>query len=180
VTRVVEIERVAVLDAALIDGLGALLIDAVDGGASVGFHAPLQQTAALAYWRGVAASLEADNTLWIARDAQAPKRILGSVQLQRGERENSRHRAEVCKLMVLRDARRTGLAARLMAALEAHALAGGLRLLMLDTEAQSPAEAFYQRQGWRRAGEIPEYASRRDGTLIGTALYFKPLRGSVA
>lgn len=169
-----QIERVATLDAAAVAGLAALLVDAVDGGASVGFHAPLRRHAALAYWRDVAASLDADNMLWIARDAQ--QRVTGSVQLQRARRENGRHRAEVCKLLVLRDARRNGIASQLMAAVEAQATASGVSLLVLDTEVQSPAEAFYQRQGWQRAGEIPDFASNAAGALLGTALYFKPLR----
>jgi ribosomal protein S18 acetylase RimI-like enzyme len=173
VTTGPQIERMAALDDVAIDGLAALLADVVDGGNSVGFHAPLQHATALAYWREVAASLGADNMLWLAHDGD--RRIVGSVQLQRAKRENGRHRGEVCKLIVRREARRAGVAARLMAALEAQALHCGLSLLALDTEARSPAEAFYRQQGWQRVGEIPGYASNTGGALRATALYFKTL-----
>ena len=169
-----QIERAAALDDVALDGLAALLADVVDGGNSVGFHAPLGHETALAYWHEVAASLSADNMLWIARDTR--RRIVGSVQLQRAQRENGRQRAEVCKLIVLREARRSGVAAQLMATLEAQALGCGLSLLVLDTEARSPAEAFYLHQGWQRVGEIPGYASNPGGKLQATVLFFKALQ----
>ncbi len=168
-----QVERVTALDDLALGGLAALLADVVDGGNSVGFHAPLQHETALAYWREVAASLDADHMLWLAYDGH--RRTVGTVQLQRAKRENGRHRGEVCKLIVRRDARRAGVAARLMAALEAQALQCGLSLLVLDTEVRSPAEAFYRQQGWQRVGEIPGYASNTDGALRATALYFKAL-----
>jgi acetyltransferase len=174
----VRIDRLDALDTASVEGLAELLVDAIDGGASMGFHAPLRPSVALAYWHEVAVSLDADNALWIARDAA--RRVVGSVQWQRAGRENGRHRAEVCKLLVLRDARRAGIAAQLMAALEAHARAGGVTLLVLDTEAGSAAESFYRSQGWQRVGEIPGFASRADGSLTATALYFKTQRGNTA
>ena len=173
-----QIDRIGTLDAAAVDSLAALLIDAIDGGASMGFHAPLRPSVAAAYWRDVASSLDADNALWIALDGA--QRIVGSVQWQRAGRENGRHRAEVCKLLVLRDARRAGIAAQLMATLEALARASSVTLLVLDTEAGSPAESFYQSQGWQRVGEIPGFASRGDASLMATALYYKALRNGVA
>ena len=173
-----QIDRIGMPDAAAADGLAALLIDAIDGGASMGFHAPLRPSVALAYWREVAASLDADNTLWIARDGS--ERIVGSVQLQRAVRENGRHRAEVCKLIVLREARRAGIASQLMIALEGHAKASGVSLLVLDTEAGSPAESFYQGQAWACVGQIPGFASRGDGSRMATALYFKAVAIGVA
>ena len=173
-----HVERVGTVDAELLEGLAALLVDAVDGGASIGFHAPLPHRAALACARQVGAALDADNALWVARDDGG--RIVGTVQMQRAMQENGRHRAEVCKLMVLRDARRGRIASQLMAALEAHAAAIGLALLVLDTQAQSPAEAFYLGQGWQRAGEIPAYASSASGALHATTLYFKRVEPVVA
>lgn len=173
-----QVERRGTLDAATVDSLAALLIDAIDGGASMGFHAPLRPSAAVACWSEVAASLDADHSLWTARDDAG--RIVGSVQWQRAGKENGRHRAEVCKLIVLRAARRAGIASQLMAALEAHARASGVTLLVLDTEAGSPAESFYQSQGWQRVGEIPGFASRGDASLMATALYYKALRNGVA
>ena len=97
------------------------------------------------------------------------------MQLSICGKPNGRHRAEVQKLMVHRDARRRGVAAQLMAALERVARDEGLRLLVLDTEVDSPAETFYRAQGFQRAGEIPDFATSPQGELRGTALYWKRL-----
>ena len=102
-------------------------------------------------------------------------RALGTVQLSLCGKPNGRHRAEVQKLMVHRDARRRGVAAQLMAALERVARDEGLRLLVLDTEVDSPAETFYRALGFQRAGEIPDFATSPQGELCGTALYWKRL-----
>ena len=50
-----------------------------------------------------------------------------------------------------------------------------LRLLVLDTEVDSPAETFYRALGFQRAGEIPDFATSPQGELRGTALYWKRL-----
>jgi len=155
-----------------IPALGELFFDTVDGGASLGFLADVDEPQMREYWEAVFDQLGPRHRLWLAhRDGQA----LGTVQLSLCGKPNGRHRAEVQKLMVHRDARRSGLAARLMEAAEAQARAAGIRLLVLDTEAQSPAEAFYQSQGWQRTGEIPGFAANPDGTLRATALYWKQL-----
>lgn len=62
-----------------------------------------------------------------------------------------------------------------MAALEAQAEQLGVSLLVLDTEAGSPAETFYRRHGWQRVGEIPDYVTDGSGTLLATAVHFKRL-----
>jgi GNAT superfamily N-acetyltransferase len=154
-------------------GLSTLLIDAVHGGASVGFLAPLSAETAAAYWNEVAAALGPALMLWVAEDGGE---VVGSVQLALAQKENGRHRAEVCKLFVRRSHRGRGVATRLMQALEAAAQEAGRTLLVLDTQAGSEAEAVYRHLGWQRAGEIPEYAASPDAALHATALYFKVLR----
>lgn len=153
-------------------GLGELFFHTVDGGHSLGFLADVDEPQMHDYWDGVFAQLGPRHRLWIAREGD---RILGTVQLALCGKANGRHRGEVQKLMVHGDARRRQVAARLMAALEATARAEGLSLLVLDTEAGSSAEAFYQSQGWRRAGEIPHYAANPLGEVQPTALYWKRL-----
>ena len=88
---------------------------------------------------------------------------------------NGRHRGEVMKLLVHRRARGRGIASALLAALEAHAHATGLSLLVLDTEAGSPAEALYRHLGWRYGGSIPGYALTPDGAPHATVYLYKPL-----
>ncbi|WMX44239.1 GNAT family N-acetyltransferase [Streptomyces roseicoloratus] len=150
-------------------GLDALLVDAVAGGASVGFLAPLEPAEAAAWWTGVADGRE----VWAAYGAGGE--VLGAVTLVRDTRANGRHRGEIARLVVHRDARGRGLGARLLAAAEAHAAATGLRLLVLDTETGSPAERLYRTAGWTAAGVIPDFAADPGGTLRPTTLYYKRL-----
>lgn len=159
-------------DFALMPGLVALLQDAVDHGASVGFLAPLDNGPAWDYWLGVMDKLESGLLCWVAMDGQ---QLVGTVQLDPCTKQNGRHRGEVCKLLTLSSHRRRGVAALLMQQVEAEARLRGMKLLFLDTEAQSPAEKFYQSQGWARSGEIPWYALTAQGQLCATVFYFKML-----
>ncbi|MFF6773298.1 GNAT family N-acetyltransferase [Streptomyces sp. NPDC012637] len=151
------------------DGLGALLVDAVAGGASIGFLAPLDPAEAAAWWTEVADGRE----VWAAYGAGDA--VLGAVTLVRDAKANGRHRGEIARLVVHRDARGQGLGARLLATAEAHAAATGLGLLVLDTETDSPAERLYRAAGWTAAGVIPDFAADPGGTLRPTTLYYKRL-----
>src|SRR5262249_10383861 len=102
-------------------------------------------------------------------------RIAGSVQLELAQRPNSRHRAEVQKLLVFRTHRRNGLGAALMAAAESAARTHRRTLLVLDTSASGNALGLYHRFGYTRAGVIPRYATDPDGPLIDTVIYYKEL-----
>jgi ribosomal protein S18 acetylase RimI-like enzyme len=153
--------------------LVALLRDAVDGGASLGFLPPLDPTEAAEYWDSVGVALrDGSRVLLVARDAAG---IVGSVQLDLAMRANARHRAEVTKLMVHRAARRRGLGRALMLELEHHARRLDRTTLVLDTRQGDPSEALYRALGWEPAGVIPRYAASADGTLHTTALYYKLL-----
>jgi acetyltransferase len=152
--------------------LGELFFDVIDGGGSLGFLEDIDEAQMREYWEGVFDQLGPRHRLWVCRDGD---RALGTVQLSICGKPNGRHRAEVQKLMVHRDARRRGVAAQLMAALERVARDEGLRLLVLDTEVDSPAETFYRALGFQRAGEIPDFATSPQGELRGTALYWKRL-----
>jgi len=154
--------------------LVALLRDAVDGGASLGFLPPLAPDAARAYWRTVVAEVEAGSRVLLAARADGTT-IVGSAQLELAMRENGRHRAEVAKVMVLGTARRQGIGRVLMLAAEDHARRLGRTTLVLDTRAGDPSERLYTSVGWQRAGEIPRYARSAGGALHATAFYYKLL-----
>jgi GNAT superfamily N-acetyltransferase len=157
-----------------IDALCELLIDSVASGASVGYLAPMTVPKAHPFWQGVIASVALGECLLLV--ARSPEgRIDGTVQVALVQKENQRHRAEVCKLLVHRRARCQGLGAQLMQAAEAAALAAGRSLLVLDT-ATPEAERLYERQGWQRGGHIPGYALMPDGSPCGTTLYYKAIR----
>ena len=155
------------------DDLAGLLVDAVAGGASVGFTPPFGAGDALRYWRGAAEAVEAGRTRLLV--ARRDGRLTGTVQLQFAAFPNGRHRAEVAKLLVHSTARRHGIGRRLMEAVEALALAEGKSLLLLDTQTDSPAERLYLGLGWEIAGYIPGHAYAPDGLRYPTTLFFKAL-----
>lgn len=158
---------------ARVDELADLLVDTVAGGASLGFLAPLDRPTALAWWRGRADGVAAGRlAVWVAADGG---RVLGTVALDFPDKPNSRHRAELVKLMVHRDARGRGLGRTLLATAEESAVAAGITLLHLDTETGSPAERLYGAAGWTRIGAIPDYAAAPDGVLRPTSIYYKHL-----
>ncbi|GGM03768.1 GNAT family N-acetyltransferase [Pseudomonas asuensis] len=157
------------------EGLGALLRDSVAGGASIGFLADLSNAEVDAYLEGIEQGISEGNLhLWVA--LLADRTVAGSVQLAPATKRNGLRRAEVQKLMVLRGARRHGIAHRLMITLENAARTSGRTLLHLDTLAGSDAEYLYQYLGYQRVGEIPDYAANPDGSYHPTALYYKQLR----
>src|SRR5690242_11980546 len=126
----VVVEQVKSLDG-LIDGLADLLADAVEGGASVGFVSPFGPRDAARWWRSLSGDIESGRLILLIAREQG--RIVGTVQLRLAPLPNARHRAEVAKLLVHRDARRRGLARRLLAAIEDVARREGRTLLVLDT-----------------------------------------------
>ena len=153
--------------------LCALLRDAVEGGASVGYLVPVGDAELHAFWTDTFADVRAGRrVVLVAREAG---RIVGSAQLGLATRPNSRHRAEVQKVLVLRSHRGRGLGAALMEALEPAARALGRTLLVLDTSATGNALGLYSRCGYTRAGVIPRFAADPDGSLIDTVLYYKHL-----
>jgi GNAT superfamily N-acetyltransferase len=156
-----------------LDGLCEVLIDCVDGGASVNFMWPMTREKAERFWAGVAAGLaQGDRALIVAEDEAG--RILGTAQAVWAPQENQPHRADVAKMLVRRAARRLGAGAALLRAAEAAALAAGKNVLVLDTASDS-AERLYERQGWQRVGRIPGYALKPDGSLCDTHVFYKKL-----
>ncbi|MBN3930069.1 GNAT family N-acetyltransferase [Streptomyces verrucosisporus] len=155
--------------------LAALLCDAVEGGSSIGFLAPLDPAEAAAWWKGLVPEVADGGTaVWVAR---VGGRTLGTVQLRFCGTPNGRHRAEMAKLIVHRDARGRGLGRRLLATAEREAADAGISLLVLDTQTGSPAERLYRSAGWTEAGTIPDYAADTEGVLRPTTLFHKkPLR----
>jgi ribosomal protein S18 acetylase RimI-like enzyme len=157
-------------------GLSALLEDAVEHGASIGFLPPMAPGEAGAYWRTVVVALrEGSRVLLVARDTEGD--VVGSAQLDLATRPNAYHRAEVMKVMVHSKARRRGIGRTLMRAIEEHARRRGRTTLVLDTRRGDHAERLYEDVGWTFAGVIPRYARSADGSLDPSAFYYKLLEG---
>lgn len=159
----------------LLPELVALLQDAVDSGAAVGFLPPLSAAEAEAYWHGVVAALDAGHRVLLLARRPGESSLLGAVQLDLATRPNSLHRAEVSKLLVHRRARRQGVARQLLRALEKQARRLGRTTLVLDTRHGDVAEQLYQAMGYQLVGLIPAYFINTDGQPHATAVYYKLL-----
>ena len=168
-----SLRRLAALDDAQIDGLASVLIDCVEGGASVGFMHPLMRDRAVAFWRRVAQGVAVGaRALLVAEDAQG---LCGTVQLVLDQPENQPHRADLSKMLVHRRARRQGLGAALMRAAEDTARDCGKTLLVLDAVTGGDASRLYEHLGWQRVGSIPGYALMPEGELCSTTVYYRQL-----
>ncbi len=170
----IRVHRLGTLAEHSIEALSALLIDCVEGGASVSFMLPLPRQKARAYWQGAARSAaRGERAILAAIDVAGG--IVGSVQLVLDLPENQPHRADLAKMLVQRSARRRGVGAALLRAAEECARAQGRTLLVLDT-ASAEAARLYERHGWQRVGAVPGYALYPDGRPCDTTFYFKSLR----
>lgn len=160
--------------AARVEALADVLLDCVEGGASVSFMWPLPREKAVVFWRGVAGGVtRGERVLLVAEDGEG--QILGTVQLVLAMPDNQPHRGDVAKMLVHRKARRRGVAQRLMAAIDDEARREGKTVLVLDTVTGSDAERLYARAGWQRVGEIPKYAMMPTGEFCGTTFFYKHL-----
>lgn len=173
-TAAVTIRQLDTLDdPAQLQQLSEVLVDCVDGGASVNFMAGFSMARALAFWQQAAQQLRhGERALLVAQDGAG--RIVGTVQLALAQPDNQPHRADVNKLLVHRRARQQGVGEALMRAAEDLARARGKTLLVLDT-ASDAAERLYLRTGWLLCGHIPGFALMPDGAPTGTTILYKSL-----
>ena len=174
VTEQIEVRRLGVRDLRdHLDALAAVLVDCVEGGASVSYMAPFTHDDARRAFEGWAD--EADHGRRLILAAFANGELVGTVQVILALPPNQPHRGEIAKLLVHRAARRRGLARLLMEHAEREARAEGKTLLVLDTVTGDPAERLYQRLGWSTVGVIPGYALYPDGRPCDTTVFFKVL-----
>ncbi len=167
-----SLRRVTAPETRLITALTPLLQATVDGGASVGFLAPLSEADAAAYWRETFADLGDARLLWVA---EVDGKVAGTVQLCPSLKANGRHRAEIQKLLVHPEFRGRGIASKLMAEAESMAASLGRWLLVLDTESQSHAETVYKHLGWIPCGGVPGFALSTAGVPRDNVFYYKEL-----
>lgn len=157
---------------AQIHDLALVLIDCVEGGASVSFMHPLSLEKATAFWRGVAENVAREAcALIVAEDATG---IVGTVQIILEQPENQPHRGDIVKLLVHRRARRLGVGEALMREAERVAHECGKSLLLLDT-ASRDAERLYVRLGWQLVGVVPDFALWPRGGFCSTRFYYRAL-----
>jgi GNAT superfamily N-acetyltransferase len=165
----------AIHNAATIEALADVLMDCVEGGASVSFMQPLSRERSRAFWDQVLASAErGERAVLVAKDSTNDE-IIGTVQLVLATPENQPHRADVAKMLVHRKARRRGVGAALIRAVEETARKIGRTVLVLDTVTGSDAERLYANLGWERCGVIPNYALWPQGGLCSTTVFYRQL-----
>ena len=170
----IEVKRLTAEEAR--ESLGALaevLVDCVEGGASVSFMAPFSKGEAEAFFeKGIREVESGDRILLAAYDGG---NLVGTVQIVYLWQPNQPHRADIAKLLVVRSARGQGVATLLMQHVEKHARAAGKTLLVLDTVTGDSAERLYERLGWTKVGVIPNYALYPDGRFCDTTVFYKKL-----
>jgi len=174
VAEEIEIRRLASVEVdERLDGLAAVLVDCVAGGASVGYLAPFSHEQGRSVFEAYAVEIEQGRRLLLAAFADGD--LVGTVQVILALPPNQPHRAEIARLLVQRSARRRGIAQLLMERAEAEARAEGKTLLVLDTVTGDNAERLYERLGWTKVGVIPGYALYPDGRPCGTTVFWKAL-----
>jgi len=159
--------------AARVGALSEVLIDCVEGGASVSFMLPMTPDKADRFWRGVAEGVAAGERVLLV--AEEGGEVVGTVQVVLKQPENQPHRADISKMLVHRKARRRGVGAALMRAAEKAAAKAGKTVLVLDTVTGSDGERLYARLGWQRVGVIPNYALWPQGGLCDTTYFHKQI-----
>jgi GNAT superfamily N-acetyltransferase len=168
--EIVVLNEHAAAEAAL--ELADVLADCVNGGASVNFMLPYGSADAAKFFHRVIPTIASGETVLLA--ARVGGQIVGTVQLGMDTPPNQPHRGEIKKLLVHRSARGKGVGAALMARIEAIAKGKGRTLLILDT-ASDDARRLYERGGWQKLGNIPDYALWPAGGFCDTTIYWKKL-----
>jgi GNAT superfamily N-acetyltransferase len=169
-----DIRRLSASDAhKYVSELAGVLVDCVEGGASVSFMPPFGQSDAEEFYSKVAAGVDAGDRILLAAFLEG--KLVGTVQIMTAMPPNQPHRAEIAKLLVLRSARGRGIARGLMEEVERQAAAAGKTLLVLDTVTGGAAERLYQRLNWVKAGVIPNFALFPDGRATATTIFWKRL-----
>ena len=156
-----------------LEALAGVLVDCVEGGASVSFMASLSKADAESFFEKVLAEVQQGNRILLA--AFINSKLVGTVQILTAMPPNQPHRADVAKLLVLRSARGQRIGSLLMKHVEETSRLAGKTLLVLDTAAGGVAEKLYVNLGWTRVGVIPRYALYPDGAWCDTTVFWKKL-----
>lgn len=173
----IEIRRLSAAEAgALAEDLAAVLVDCIEGGASVSFMPPFGQANAVAFFHKCIRSVEADERFILGGFIDG--KLAGTVQVVYATPPNQPHRGDVAKLLVHRLARRSGLGEALMLLAEEETRKSGRTLLVLDTVEGGAADRLYRRLGWTSAGVIPNYAMNPDGSWCNAVFFWKDLSGA--
>jgi len=172
--KMIEIRKLSAEETHVhVDELSVVMLDCVEGGASMGYMSPFSMQDGHGFWAGVVVDIANGSVLHLA--ALEDERIVGTVQVVLKQPPNQPHHGDLKKLMVRTEARGRGVARKLMAAAEQAARDHGKTLLVLDTATGSDAEFMYPKLGWQRVGTIPNYAKFPDGRYCDTTVFYKEI-----
>jgi ribosomal protein S18 acetylase RimI-like enzyme len=147
------------------------LIDAVADGASISFLHPVSRAAAEKFWAESLTAADAGDRVVLG--AMEDGELVGTVTLLFAWAPNQPHRAEIAKLITRIDRRGRGIARALMSEAERVAAEHRRTLVTLDTATDGGAGPLYEKLGYVKSGEIPDYALLPHGGLSPTAIYWK-------
>jgi hypothetical protein len=167
--------RISVLNSqpATIAALSELMIEIVAHGGSVSFMHPLSDEQARAFWQtSLAAADRGERIVLGAFDGEV---LTGTVTLLLDCPPNQPHRAEIAKMMTRVSYRHQGIARALLQYTERIAVERGKTLLVLDTAEDEGAAGLYEKQGYHKAGIIPDYALKPHGGFTATIIYWKKI-----
>jgi GNAT superfamily N-acetyltransferase len=156
-----------------VGALADVLVDCVEGGASVSFMAPFSKDEAESFFEKTADGVERGERILLA--AFVDSKLVGTVQILTATPPNQPHRADVAKLLVRRSARGKGIGALLMERAEEASRLAGKTLLVLDSVTGGDGARLYTRLGWNVVGVIPNYALFPDGRFCDTTVFWKAL-----
>lgn len=172
----VTIREITARDEAILSDLAALTVDVVQHNASIGFMSPFSIADARLFWTNVLNRVEENKVILLVAEDNESARVIGTVQLIVDQPVNQPHRADVAKMHVHSEARRLGIGEQLLQAIENEAKKRQKHILVLDTVTGSPASFLYQKLGWIKVGDIPEYALFPDGDYCSTTYFYKKLK----
>lgn len=167
----VEIRQLTAADRQYLEQLAEVLVDCVEGGASVSFMTPFGRAEAESFFKQVLDGVQRGERILLGAFVGA--QLVGTVQIVMATPPNQAHRAEVAKLLVVRSARGQGVGRQLMLHAEKASRLAGKTLLVLDTATGDSGERLYVSLGWTRVGVIPKYALYPDGRWCDTTIFWK-------
>jgi ribosomal protein S18 acetylase RimI-like enzyme len=150
-----------------------LFKETVNGGASLGYVAPVSHNAARDYWLSLRSELESGVRLLLATYSE--EQLIGAGQLYLPYWPAARHRAEIHKVLVGAQTRGRGVGKQLMTALHETARRRGRSLIMLNTRRGGSAERFYMRLGYKAVGVVPGYIAAQGGLRYDSVMLYLEL-----
>lgn len=153
--------------------LNALLLDAVEQGASIGFSLPLSEQEAQDYWQSVNTELQQNaRQVVLVREAGT---IVGAIQLALSAKANALHRVSLEKWMVHSRYQAQGLGSALLQGAEKIAASLNAELLICEAQVGDRSEAVLVSHDWQKVGDIPNYFRTVMGHFYDCAIYYKSI-----